>query len=76
MRTLWCGMMLMVLFIGLGREGQAAQRNYVWTEEYGTLATGSAELEFWDTAVTKDIQARNASDWTQQAELELMTTST
>ena len=70
MRTLWRGMMLMVLFIGLGSEGQAAQRNNVWTEEYGTLAKGSAELEFWDTAVTKDIQTRNASDWTQQAELE------
>lgn len=70
MRKLWCGMVLMVLFIGLGREGQAAQRYYVWTEEYGTMAKGNAELEFWDTAVTKDIRARNASDWTQQLELE------
>ncbi len=70
MRKLWCGMVLMVLFIGWGREGQAAQRSYVWTEEYGTMAKGSAELEFWDTAVTKDIRTRNASDWTQQLELE------
>lgn len=70
MRKLWCGMVLMVLFIGFGREGQAAQRNYVWTEEYGTLAKGNAEIEFWQTAVTHDIQTRNASDWKQQIELE------
>jgi hypothetical protein len=70
MRKLWFGMVLMVLFIGLGSEGLAAQRNYVWTEEYGTLAKGNAELEFWNTAATQDIQTRNASDWTQQIELE------
>jgi hypothetical protein len=70
MRKVWYSMALMVLLIGLGSEGQAAQRNYVWTEEYGTLAKGNAELEFWDTAVTEDIKTRNASDWTQQVELE------
>ena len=61
MGKLWCGMVLMVLLIGLGREVQAAQRNYVWTEEYGTLAKGNAELEFWNTAVTEDMQTRNSS---------------
>jgi hypothetical protein len=70
MKQVWCGMVLMVLFIGLAGEGRAAQRNYVWTEEYGTLAKGNAELEFWDTAVTTDIRTRNASDWTQKVELE------
>jgi hypothetical protein len=70
MRKLWWGMVLMVLFVSLGREGQAAQRNYVWTEEYGTLAKGNAELEFWSTAITEDAQTRNASDWNQQVELE------
>ncbi len=69
-KSWWCGMVLTVLLIGLGREGQAAQRNYVWTEEYGTLAKGNAEVEFWQTAVTHDVQTRNASDWKQQLELE------
>ncbi len=42
---------------------EADQRNYVWTIEYSTLATGNAEIEFYQTAVTRDIQTRNASDW-------------
>jgi hypothetical protein len=63
-------MALLVLLIGWGQAGQAAPRNYVWTEEHGTLAKGNAELEFWQTAVTHDIQTRNASDWKQQLELE------
>ena len=70
MRNFWCGMVLMVLFLGLGREGQAAQRNYVWTEEYGTVAKGNAEVEFYNTAVTQDVQTRSASDWQQKVELE------
>lgn len=57
-------------FVLMGGVASAAQRNFVWTEEYGTLAKGNAEVEFWDTAVTEDIQKRNASDWTQQLELE------
>ena len=48
----------------------ADQRNYVWTAEYSTLAKGNAEIEFYQTAVTHDVQTRNASDWTQQVELE------
>lgn len=49
---------------------RADQRNYVWTYEYSTLAKGNAEIEFYQTAVTKDRSARSASDWTQQLELE------
>jgi len=48
----------------------ADQRNYVWTYEYGTLAKGNAEIEFYQTAVMKDKDVRSASDWTQQIELE------
>jgi hypothetical protein len=48
----------------------ADQRNYVWTAEYSTLGKGNAEVEFYQTAVTHDAQTRNASDWTQQVELE------
>jgi hypothetical protein len=70
MRKLLSFVALMMLCFGLGGEVQAAQRNFVWTEEYGTLATGNAEVEFWNTAKTEDIQTRNASDWNQQVELE------
>jgi hypothetical protein len=48
----------------------ADQRNYVWTYEYSTLAKGNAEIEFYQTAVTKNRSTRSASDWTQQLELE------
>jgi hypothetical protein len=54
----------------IGSSAGAAQRIYVWTEEYETLAKGNAEFEYWNTAVTKDIQTRSASDWTQKVELE------
>ncbi|HEX9019629.1 MAG TPA: hypothetical protein VF903_00035 [Nitrospirota bacterium] len=64
------GSLAAMCFVLTGGAASAAQRNFVWTEEYGTLAKGNAEVEFWDTAVTEDIQKRNASDWTQQVELE------
>ena len=71
MIKLVCCTMLMLLFYAvLGAEAEAAQRSFVWTEEYGTVAKGNAEVEFWNTAVTEDIQVRNASDWNQQVELE------
>jgi hypothetical protein len=70
MKKLFYGTVMMLILAALGAEAHAAQRNYVWTEEYGTLAKGNAEAEFWQTAVTHDIQTRNASDWTQQVELE------
>jgi hypothetical protein len=48
----------------------ADQRSYVWTYEYLTLAKDSAELEYYQTAVTKDRQKDSSSDWQQQLELE------
>ena len=59
-----------VLLLGWSTTPQAAQRSYVWTEEYGTLAKGNAEFEYWNTATTADIQTRSASDWNQKVELE------
>lgn len=70
MKKILYGMMAVLFWLGMGTEARAAQRIFVWTEEYGTLAKGNAEIEFWNTAVTADIQTRNASDWTQQVELE------
>lgn len=70
MMKLFAGSLVAVFCVLIGSSAEAAQRIYVWTEEYGTLAKGNAEIEFWDTAVTKDIQTRNASDWTQKVELE------
>lgn len=66
-RMLW-GVVVMLLFGSTGV--WAAQKTYVWTEEYATLAKGNAEIEFWNTAVTQDVQTRNASDWQQKVELE------
>jgi len=59
----------LILFAGVGH-AYADQRNYVWTYEYLTLAKGSTEIEYYQTAVTKDRQASSASDWAQQIELE------
>ena len=60
-----------VLFIAsMISAAQASQRTYVWTEEYSTLAKGNAEIEFYNSAVTQDIQTRSASDWQQKLELE------
>lgn len=50
-------------------EARASQRDYVWTQEYATLGKGSAEIEFYKTAVTRD-RASGQTDWTQQLELE------
>jgi hypothetical protein len=58
------------VLLGWSTTPQAAQRSYVWTEEYGTLAKGNAEFEYWNTATTADIQTRSASDWNQKVELE------
>lgn len=65
-----CSCLITLIVAVMGEVSYAAQKTYVWTEEYSTLAKGDAEFEFWDTAVTHDIQARSASDWTQQIELE------
>ena len=63
-------MSVIVVLLAAGTQVLAAQRSYVWTEEYWTLEAGGAEVEFWSTAVTKDRQTRNASDWKQKIELE------
>ncbi len=70
MKRLLLVVSIMVVCTVLSSVASASQRTYVWTEEYGTLATGNAEVEFSQTAVTRDIQARNASDWNQKIELE------
>jgi len=48
---------------------KADQRNFVWTYEYLTLAKGSAEVEFYQTMVTK-VRQQTGIDWQQQVELE------
>ena len=53
-----------------GVSAHADQRSYVWTYEYLTLAKDHAELEYYQTAATKDRQKDNSSDWQQQLELE------
>src|SRR3990170_4838577 len=65
--TMLFGALVMVM---LGGEAHADQRSYVWTYEYLTLAKDSAEVEFNQTAVTKDRQKDSSSDWQQQLELE------
>lgn len=69
-KKLVCSGFIAIVVTVTGETAHAAQKTYVWTEEYATLAKGSAEIEFWDTASTKDIQIRSASDWNQKIELE------
>jgi hypothetical protein len=63
-----CGVVVFIALVVV--PAWADQRNYVWTYEYGTLAKGNAEIEFYQTAVMKNKDVRSASDWTQQLELE------
>lgn len=70
MKRVMFGCFVVVLLLVSGAVARADQRNYVWTYEYSTLAKDSAEIEFYQTAVTQDRQAQGASDWTQQVELE------
>jgi hypothetical protein len=70
MKRFLCSAAVVAFFMMAGPEVHAAQRAYVWTEEYGSLARGNAEFEYWNTATTADIQKRNASDWQQKVELE------
>lgn len=69
-RIIFGAAMVLVVMMTAGSAAWASQRNFVWTIEYPTLGKGNAEVEFYQTAVTKDIQTRDASDWTQQIELE------
>jgi AICAR transformylase/IMP cyclohydrolase PurH len=64
------GSMLIAVLVCAGGAARADQRSYVWTEEYATPAQGSAEIEFFQTAVTKEARTRSASDWEQRIELE------
>ncbi len=61
---------MIFLITSWGSLARASQRDYIWTEEYGTLAKDNAELEFFSTAITKDKTTRSASDWDQQIEIE------
>jgi hypothetical protein len=70
MRKAIFGVMVMVFTVFFGGAARADQRSYVWTYEYLTLASDSAEIEFYQTAVTKDRQKDSSSDWQQQLELE------
>ena len=48
----------------------ADQKSYVWTYDYSTLARDSAEVELYQTSVTRDRQMSDTSDWKQQIEIE------
>jgi len=48
---------MVMLFFG-SKGAWAAQKIYVWTEDYATLAKGNAEIEFWNTAVTQRMYRR------------------
>ncbi len=64
------GVLIVALFLSISGFAHADQRSYVWTYEYLTLSKDSAELEYYQTSVTKDRQLDNSSDWQQQLELE------
>lgn len=49
---------------------QADQKGYVWTYDYSTLARDSAEVELYQTSVTRDRKTSDTSDWKQQIEIE------
>lgn len=70
MKRFMSSIVVVAFIFATGAQGHAAQKSFVWTEEYSTLGAGEAELEYWNTAVTKDIQTRSASDWNQKIELE------
>lgn len=61
---------VVILIAGFTSAASADQRSYVWTYEYLTLSKDHAELEYYQTSVTKDRQKDNSSDWQQQLELE------
>lgn len=70
MKKVVYGSMLIAVLACAGGVALADQRNYVWTEEYSTPAQSSTEIEFFQTAITRGRHIRNASDWSQQIELE------
>lgn len=71
MKKILCGLLVAVYSLVWSAEGAFAdQRSYVWTYEYLTLSKDHAELEYYQTALTKDRQKDSSSDWQQQLELE------
>jgi hypothetical protein len=70
MKNRFAAVATLVSLLVLGSIAEADQRSYVWTYEYLTLARDHAELEYYQTAVTKDRQKDSSSDWQQQLELE------
>lgn len=70
MKRLFFESMAILMFLCLGGNAVADQRQYVWTYEYATLAKDSAEIEYYLTGVTKDRQKDSSSDSQQQVELE------
>jgi hypothetical protein len=62
--------MMCIVLAAMVQTAWADQRGYVWTYEYLTLAQDSAEIEYYQTAVTKDRQKSSNSVQNQQIELE------
>ncbi len=58
------------VFLAGANTAPADQKGYVWTYDYSTLARDSAEVELYQTAVTRDRTVSDTSDWTQQIEIE------
>lgn len=70
MKKLIYGCLATLFFTVFAVSARADMRSYVWTYEYLTLAKDSAEVEFYQTAVTKDRKKDSSSDWQHQVELE------
>lgn len=62
--------MMCTTFMMMVQTAGADQRGYVWTYEYLTLAKDSAEIEYYQTATTKDRQKNSNSEQKQQIEIE------
>ncbi len=70
MKKIVFGSLAMVFLMVFAGVAGADQKNYVWTYDYSSLAKDSAEIEFYQTAVTRDRKVSSRSDWQQQIELE------
>jgi hypothetical protein len=70
MKQIIFGSLAIVFFVVFAGVAGADQKNYVWTYDYSSLAKDSAEIEFYQTAVTRDRKVSGRSDWQQQIELE------
>ncbi len=70
MKQIVFGSLTLVFLMAFAGVAGADQKNYVWTYDYSSLAKDSAEIEFYQTAVTRDRKVSGSSDWQQQIELE------